>query len=646
MQNYADGCIACDEHLDVSAADLAALGWVKPEKLNTLKAALSKPKQLQAICFSSAAAVQPPPFQQDQVCTGHFLLQYLMRCHSSLLCFPISTIKGVQHAWCFGVQVALFQSDTLALGQAAERPSPDARPALRLGLAPACALEFGPKEGSSSAVAQSAKTQGHMPVAGMAAEGANADARLTVQSDVAAACRGGSEQHRSTAAVQSPAVARQSPHHQQLPPMHAQQDRDLIPGAPQTGREGHQMEPGSFQAPNALEKSARDAAASHFSKPSKQVAAEQMLPVNWQGEFPAMATSAAFPRAAQPSDAPPESLEPAQSLQHQNFRITRIAGARSISAVPDTAALDLSNVGSGISPGSSSSGQGASQHHLMESLLLGGLSDSAACSIPWRTKRKAVCLEPAQSCIPHAQVDVPQKRGAVTQHVPVSSCQASESASERAPETCHLQRPCPLQSQGANGGLPMQIGEPIAKASQALPMPEPTSNATDLAKEPPQQAADVNKGQVSTDPSQPVFSALPSASANDSFNSPAWMAEQVSALAEMCTAAPLPNDWETGGLIGRSVGFMLLEHFDAGGQTISCGIKTGRFDPCCYSQLSCPAPEILERWTLPDAANDSHCHSEVDVMGAGCLNMSLMAILRTSAAAPHARCSTAFILCD
>ncbi|KAK9901530.1 hypothetical protein WJX75_000812 [Coccomyxa subellipsoidea] len=232
--------------------------------------------------------------------------------------------------------------------------------------------------------------------------------------------------------------------------VHLHQDRDLIPGAPQTGREGHQMEPGSFQAP---EKSARDAAASHFSKPSKQVAAEQMLPVKWQGEFPATATSVAIPRASQPSDAPPESLEPAQSLQHQNFRITRIAGARSISAVQDTAALDLSNVGSGISPGSSSSGQGASQHHLMESLLLGGLSDSAACSIPWRTKRKAVCLEPAQSCIPHAQVR---------------------------------------------------------------------------------------------------------------------------ALAEKCTAAPLPDNWETGGLIGRSVGFMLLEDFDAGGQTISCGIKTGR----------------------------------------------------------------------
>ena len=539
-----------------------------------------------------------------------------------------------------------MQSDTLSFGQAPERPSPDARPALRLGLAPACALEFAPKEGSSSAVTQSVKTQGHMPVAGITAEGANADARLTVQSDVAAACKGVSEQHRSTAAVQSPAVARQSPHHQQLPPMHAQQDRDLIPGAPQTGREGHQMEPGSFQAP---EKSARDAAASHFSKPSKQVAAEQMLPVKWQGEFPATATSVAIPRASQPSDAPPESLEPAQSLQHQNFRITRIAGARSISAVQDTAALDLSNVGSGISPGSSSSGQGASQHHLMESLLLGGLSDSAACSIPWRTKRKAVCLEPAQSCIPHAQVDVPQKRGAVTQHVPVSGCQASESASERAHVTCQLQTPCPLQSpapEGSTGGLSTQIGEQTVKTSQELPMPAPTSNATDLAKEPPQQAADGNKGQVSTDPSQPVFSALPSASANDLLDSPAWMAEQVRALAEKCTAAPLPDNWETGGLIGRSVGFMLLEDFDAGGQTISCGIKTGRFDPCCYSELPCPAPEILERWTLPDAANDSHCHSEVDVMGAGCLNMSLMAILRTSAAAPHARCSTAFILCD
>jgi hypothetical protein len=88
MQGDADGYIASDVHLHVSAADLAALGWVKPEKLNTLKAALSKSKQLQAICFSSAAAVRPQPFQQDQVCTGHFLLQYLMRCQSSLLYFP------------------------------------------------------------------------------------------------------------------------------------------------------------------------------------------------------------------------------------------------------------------------------------------------------------------------------------------------------------------------------------------------------------------------------------------------------------------------------------------------------------------------------------------------------------------------------
>ena len=77
MQDNAYANTADNVHLDVNAADLAALDWVKPEKVSTrvLEAALSRPKQLQSNKDPSPGAVLPQPLQQDYVRDGTSLVE-------------------------------------------------------------------------------------------------------------------------------------------------------------------------------------------------------------------------------------------------------------------------------------------------------------------------------------------------------------------------------------------------------------------------------------------------------------------------------------------------------------------------------------------------------------------------------------------
>ncbi|CAL8468078.1 g7617 [Coccomyxa elongata] len=66
------------------------------------------------------------------------------------------------------------------------------------------------------------------------------------------------------------------------------------------------------------------------------------------------------------------------------------------------------------------------------------------------------------------------------------------------------------------------------------------------------------------------------AAASNTGHCPTWVAEEVLQLAQISLAAPLPEVSKPGCLIGRSIGFVLLEDFDAGGDTVMRGIKTGR----------------------------------------------------------------------
>ncbi len=460
-------------------------------------------------------------------------------------------------------------------GQTAERADAHTRQALAFDLGGACSADFPAKQGSSAA------EKVHMPLPGRTTE-----YEAGVKPGMASAFRGAAEQGKGLAAVQSAGVSAGT--YQQRPSGSEQQRLGVDLRALGTGREEPQVEAGSAQEASGLEHTIRGAPASDLIEHWQTASPAGTPSMNKQAQL-AREFSIAATGAFQRRDVMPALLD-AQRLRQQPIFTGSAAVCNVSSSVDAAAGEDACNDSHGNSatipsPGMSCSAQGTSQQDPMPASVLATVPESAACSVAWRSKRKAACLEPAQTGKLHAHAVPPQKRADSSQGVPPPSCQASETASERGPvtEQQHHHRKGPLSSFGPadfNLDAPVQRSHEQASRSADFPMHRSKDASDEGPPQLPQQTAKIEQSaNATTNASQLNECTTQHAAAADAGHSPAWMAEQVRALAEKSVAAPLPGDWEGGGLIGRSVAFVLLEDFDAGGQTILRGIKTGRCDP-------------------------------------------------------------------
>ena len=461
--------------------------------------------------------------------------------------------------------------------QTAERADSHTRQALEFDLGGACAVDLPAKHCSSAA------EKGHMPLAGRRTE-----YEAGAKPGMASACRGAAEQGKGLAAVQSAGVSAGT--YQQRPSGSEQQRLGVNARALGTGREEPQVEAGSAQEASGLEHTIRGAPASDLIEHWQTASPAGMPSMNKQAQLAAREFSIAATGAFQQRDVMPALLD-AQRLRQQPIFTGSAAMCNVSSSIDAAAGEDACNASHGNSatnpsPGMSCVAQGTSQHDPMPASVLAAVPESAACSVTWRSKRKAACLEPAQTGKLHAHAEPPQKRADSSQCVPPPSCQASETASESGPviEQQQHHRKGPLLSFGPAGfnlDAPVQRSDEQASRSADFPMHRSKDASDEGPPQLPQQTAKIEQSaHAATDSSQLNECTTQLAAAAGTGHSPAWMAEQVRALAEKSVAAPLPGDWEGGGLIGRSVAFVLLEDFDAGGQTILRGIKTGRCDPC------------------------------------------------------------------
>ena len=197
-----------------------------------------------------------------------------------------------------------------------------------------------------------------------------------------------------------------------------------------------------------------------------------------------------------------------------------------------------------------------------------------SASIPWRTKRKAACLEPATQEIVHAQPESPQKSKLNPPFAATSSRHVADAWAEDAPRTDQHVAAQPAQVLLENACHTCMVPQLAAtQCSQGLLEPaickEPARGMCVGSHEQYQCAADRNG-------CAPVACEEVGAAASNVGHCPTWVAEEVLQLAQNSITAPLPEVIEPGCLIGRSVCFVLLEDFDAGGDSVMRGIKTGR----------------------------------------------------------------------
>lgn len=182
-----------------------------------------------------------------------------------------------------------------------------------------------------------------------------------------------------------------------------------------------------------------------------------------------------------------------------------------------------------------------------------------ACNVPERKKRKAESLDPdSMAPGPTDILTEPEINLAANAHSH-GKIQCSMQTTERAKVTAEIECPC-AYSESPGVARMAGISPPKSQAAAAaaaasyhhIASLSPSNAVTAVAEEQKDAAA-----SFSGDPSE-------------------WLAAQISALSQKVTGALLPADIERGGLIGRSVGFVLLDDLDVGKDIISAGLHTGR----------------------------------------------------------------------
>ncbi|BDA42231.1 hypothetical protein COCOBI_03-1180 [Coccomyxa sp. Obi] len=481
--------------LDINVADLALLGWMKPEKASTVEAALGRPKQLSGLCDLPLAEGLAGPKCQSQGGVP-------------MLNAPLAE-------------------------QAVAAPGNDVLPTAVFDLSAACAP----------------------------------DARAQL------VCIGA-----------GPSASKQThEQHEQPPPLTpGRQGSTHSAAIPDGDTDRHQMTACPSQAAAAAQHTPSGAPGSHGSLHICEAAQQQVLAMPMRRDDGGTLSAAAatetsrlinrppLPAKARLPQEPPGTTGTAQTpcttntipkaaeVEAYNASLKRVADDQ-----PDDRALVT---------------QCDATHDARvgpEGCLIG--SDS----VPWRSKRKAACLEPAATGLLPEQPESPHKRRSDPHFAAPPSRPVSEKRAEDTPRTdpqgAALHAPAVAES-GGNTHAPVRSHEMAAvKCSQDLLAPARCEvPARSLCMGSHEQFQHAAEHTDSRNDSAPIAVEEVGAEASNSGHCPTWLAEEVLQLAQKSIAAPLPEVSKPGCLIGRSIAFVLLEDFDAGGDTVMRGIKTGR----------------------------------------------------------------------
>lgn len=415
-------------------------------------------------------------------------------------------------------------------------------------------------------------------LAGQAAEAPGKDALPTVVFDLSAACAPDARAQMVCTGAGPSASIQTDERHEQLPLTPGQDGCTEFAASPDRDMDRHEMTTCPSQAAAAVQHITSGAPVSQASQHVCEAAQHQLLVMTMRRDdegtlLSAAANSQLISRPPLPANAhipqePPGSTGTAQTPRTTNT-IPNAAGAEACDPSQRRVADDQVDDRAEATQREATHDAGDGP----EGCPIG------SASVPWRTKRKAACLEPGATGLHPGQPENPHKRGWDPNFAAPPSRHASEKGAKEAPRTDPQGAAPPTRAiaqEGCSSGAPIhKLG--AAMGSQDLLEPakseEPARGLCVGSHEHLQPAAEHTANRTD---SAPIAIEDFGAPASNTGHCPTWVAEEVLQLAQKSVAALLPEVSKPGCLIGRSVGFVLLEDFDAGGDTVMRGIKTGR----------------------------------------------------------------------